>query len=170
METKDFMELTKQAKNSNEKLLELLHRLQPLINAYTNKLFFLDKDDGRQEIILAIIESVKSIPSYQSDGECIAYIHNAVKFKYARLCKKNIKRTDIEDEFRDENTIENVVSKEKYSDIETYIDFNSIIEDFPKSKQKIFKYILLGYSDSEIADIIGCSRQYINRIKKKIEI
>ena len=170
METKDFMELTKQAKNSNEKLMELLHRLHPLITAYTNKLFFLDKDDGSQEIILAIIESVKSIPSYQSDGGCIAYIHNAVKFKYARLCKRNIKRANIEDEFWDENTIENVVRKKKYSDIETYIDFNKIIEHFPKSKKKIFKYILLGYSDSEIANIIGCSRQYINRIKKKIEI
>lgn len=89
METKDFMELAKQAKNSNEKLLELLQRLQPLINAYSNKLFFLDKEDGRQEIVLAIIESVKSISSYKSDCECIAYINNAVKFRYARLCKKH---------------------------------------------------------------------------------
>lgn len=86
------------------------------------------------------------------------------------VCVKNIKRTNIEDSFQDEGIIENIVSEEKYRDIETYIDLNKMITRFPESKQKIFKYILGGYSDSEIADIMGCSRQYINRIKKKIKI
>lgn len=35
-----------------------------------------------------------------------------------------------------------------------------------RNQKDILDYILLGYSDREISDKLGISRQYINRIKK----
>lgn len=166
MDTKGFMFLTTQAKYDNSKLLELLQRLKPLINSYSKKLFFLDKDDATQEIILAIIEAVKIIPVCKNDNTCFTYIWNAVKYKHAYLCKKNLKITSFEEKYADESLFENVSSQDNYIDIVTFIDLERHIKKLPPKKQLLFKYIIQGYSDKEIANIMGCSRQYINRIKK----
>lgn len=169
MEAKGFMTLTKMAKNDNRKLLELIEKLQPLINSYVKKLFFLDKDDAKQEIILSIIESVKTIPSCENDYKCLAYIHNAVKYKYANLCKKNIKKDSFEEKYP-ESILEKLVGKEKYTDIEAYVEIEKVFNNLSPKNKLLLKYIILGYSDTEIANIMGCSRQYINRIKKKLII
>ena len=95
----------------------------------------------------------------------MAYINNSVKFTYANLCKKNIRKEQYEDPY--EILIEEVYF-EKYEDIDAYIDLKKIIEPLSYIKKKIFIYLLLGYSDREVAEKLGVSRQYINRIKKKL--
>ena len=162
---KGFTSLVKESKSNSISMSELLVRLKPLIKSYTKKLFFMEKEDAEQEILLAIIKAVKSIPKCESDGECLAYINNSVKFTYANLCKKNIRKEQYEDPY--EIRIEEVYF-EKYEDIDAYIDLKKIIEPLSYIKKKIFIYLLLGYSDREVAEKLGVSRQYINRIKKKL--
>lgn len=153
------------AKNDGKVLMDLLDMLNPLIKAYTRKLFFLEGDDARQEIIIAIIEAVKGIPKCESDGQCLAYIENAVKFKFAYLCKKNIKKQEIEDLHIKE--LDNTIYHENYADVEIKYDMELKRNRMTFNQKKILDYLILEYTDSEISDKLGISRQYINRIKKK---
>ena len=59
---KGFTSLVKESKSNSISMSELLVRLKPLIKSYTKKLFFMEKEDAEQEILLAIIKAVKSIP------------------------------------------------------------------------------------------------------------
>lgn len=162
---KEFTSLVKESKSNSITMSELLVRLKPLIKSYTKKLFFMEKEDAEQEILLAIIKAVKSIPKCENDGECLAYISNSVKYTYTSLCKKNMRKEKYEDPY--EILIEEAYF-EKYEDIDAYIDFKESIEPLSNIKKNIFIYLLLGYSDREVAEKVGVSRQYINRIKKRL--
>lgn len=94
----------------------------------------------------------------------MTYIHNAVKFKFSYLCKKNFKSPPIDEICENELCI--LPYFEKYSDIELSYDIEKRKKQLPEKQQIIFEYLLKGYSDKEISDILGLSRQYINRVKK----
>lgn len=161
-----FAALVEESKNNSKAMSELLIKLKPLIKSYAKKLFFMEIDDAEQEILLAVIEAVKSIPNCVSDGQCMTYIINSVKFRHAYLCKKNIKKEQFEDPY--EIDFEEEVYLEKYEDIDIIIDFKENISRLSDAQKLIFEYLILGYSDREVAEKVGLSRQYINRIKKKI--
>ena len=74
MENKKFIHQLILAKNDSKIMLEILEQFKPLIEAYTKKLFFLEKDDARQEITVAVIEAIKSISLFENDAQCITYI------------------------------------------------------------------------------------------------
>lgn len=166
MNNNELSNLVKEAKNDCEKMQSVLLRLQPLIKSYVKKLFFMEVDDAEQEIILAIIKAVKTIKNCNSDGECLAYIQNAVRFKQIHLCKKNINREKNEDLY--EKNLESRVYLEKYDDINIMVDFDRQFSALTEEHKKILGYLLLEYSDIEVASKVGKSRQYINRIKKKL--
>lgn len=48
------------------------------------------------------------------------------------------------------------------------IDLTEYLKNKKPIELKIIKMIMKGYSDEEIGKIMGYSRQYINRFKKKI--
>lgn len=161
----DFVELVKKAKQDSQCMMEVIEIMQPLIKSYVKKIFFMDKLDAEQEIILAIIEAIYSISRCDTTGECFTYISNAIKFKFVQMCKKNMKREKIEDIY--EKDFDNEIYIEKYDYIEEKYDLNVKLSNIPKKQKEILKYLLLGYSDSEIGKKMGLSRQYINRIKKR---
>lgn len=43
-----------------------------------------------------------------------------------------------------------------------------LLANKPIVYSRIFRLLLTGYSDKEIGEILHCSKQYVNRIKKKI--
>jgi len=59
---------------------------------------------------------------------------------------------------------------ESYEDVITYIDLSRSMENLPNKYKDIVILLLKGFSDSEIAEDLGVTRQYINRIKKNIKI
>lgn len=161
----EFIKLIQSAKTDDNKMMEILNKLSPLRNKYVKKLFFLERCDAEQEINVAIIEAVKGIKKSETDGQCLSYINNAVKFKYIYLCKKNIYHCQEECY----EVIENdslYVYVEKYEDIEFKIDMEIEKEKLSTNQKKILEYIIAGYSDREISKRMGISRQYINRVKK----
>ena len=164
METQKLVKQLIIAKNDNTVMLAVLDFFKPLIESYARKLFFLEKEDAQQEIIIAIIEAIYSITKYENDAKCITYIHNAVKFKFSYLCKKNFKSPPIDETSETELYVRPYF--EKYSDIEMFYDMEKRKRQLPEKQQLIFDYLLKGYSDKEISDILGLSRQYINRVKK----
>lgn len=57
---------------------------------------------------------------------------------------------------------------EKFSDIEFRHDLKNALVHLPERQQKIIACVLEGYSDAQIAEIMGISRQYVNRIRKQV--
>lgn len=165
MKDEKLAKLVKDAKTNREFMNILIEKFQPLVNSYCRKLFCLDSEDARQEIYLTIIESVRNIPHCETDGQCVTYIMNAVKYKYCLLCRKNIVREENEDLY--EEDVEKVYFEE-YGFIELLFDYNKAVATLPEKQKKILQYVIDGYSDYEIAKRLGISRQYVNRVRNKI--
>ena len=53
-----------------------------------------------------------------------------------------------------------------YSSVELAFDLNITLK-MTSNQRDILKYLILGWSDSEIASFLHFSRQYVNREKKK---
>lgn len=54
-----------------------------------------------------------------------------------------------------------------YSSVELAFDLKNITLKMTSNQRDILKYLILGWSDSEIASFLHFSRQYVNREKKK---
>jgi len=166
MKEQKYAKLVMESKTNQNSMLKLLNQMQPLVKSYVKKLFFVENSDAEQELCLSIIEAVRSIKNCETDGQCITYINNAVKYRFAYLCKKNIRKESIEDFYNDD--VEEFIYLEKYDDIEIICDWQKKKYRLTEKQKEIFRYLELGYTDTEIANRMQMSRQYINRIKKKI--
>ena len=160
MKAEKFANLVNKAKNNSEAVMEILKIMKPIINKYVKKIYFMDKEDAEQELNLAIIEAIQRI------SNCIVYIENAIKFKYAHLCKSNIRREEAEGKYVEE--LKEVLVGETSLEVEKTIDFKSKVQQLSEKKKQILTYLYLGYTDNEIAKELGNSRQYINRVKKEL--
>lgn len=168
MEKQKINKLSKDAISHSEKMLEIIERFNPLIKQYCRKLFFMDEDDAYQEMSLTIIEAVRRITDYTSEGGCVLYITNALKYKFSQLCKKNINQGKVEDVYESE-IVEQVASHiNAYKNVELLFDFKKIISDQPERKKTIIYYVLAGYTDCQIANIMMLSRQYVNRVRREV--
>lgn len=121
MKNGKYTDLILKAKKDEKELQRLLSLFEPLIKAYSKKLFFMEMEDARQEILLALIEAIQRIGECKSDGQCLTYINNAVKYKYASLCRQSIRKKEAEEAYTRESQIKTAFH-EKYGDIETMYD------------------------------------------------
>lgn len=167
MEKNEFAKRVKWAKENPDALMEIIELLRPLVKSYLRKLFFIERADAEQELHLAIIEAIRGIQKCETDGQCLTYINNAVKYKYSYLCKKNSKRESLEDPY--EKDVDQKPIIEDYDEVETIYDWKLKMSHLSQRKQKIFNYLAEGYSNQEIAEKMGVSRQYINRLKKEFK-
>lgn len=154
---------------NDECLLEVLDRMEPIINKYARKLYLLEFEDTKQELLIAVIESINKIQKYENEGQVVSYFCRAVRNRYLELCRKS-EVTEKEDIY-DEEKMKILISsfEETYLHIELYKD----LEKYRKGKTKIEKVIIKGVldeekTDKELAEELGVSRQYVNRCKKKI--
>lgn len=97
-------------------------------------MFFIEAVDAEQELCLSIIEAVKNIPQCKTDGQCLTYINNAVKFKFAYMCKKNIKKEEMEDSYKKD--LDEEIYLEKYRDIETFYDLQKKVTCMSEMQKK----------------------------------
>lgn len=118
-----------------------------------------------QEMVLALIKAVKKISKCETDGQCINYLQNAIKYHFSNLCKKNMQRKKCEEVCCENNVISYT---ERYTDVDFIYDLTKLGENFSQTQIQILEYMLNGYTDREIADTLNLSRQYVNRIKKKL--
>ena len=156
---------TKEQMN-NTSLEKILTKMQPLVKKYIRKLYYMEKDDAAQELNLALIEAVHHIQKYENEAMCLTYLQKSVINKYFFLCKLN-KTKHIYSEFSEIS--DDIPYYQNFEDIELYNDMNELLKNKNEKQNKIIKYVLLdNLSDSEISLKMGISRQYVNRIKKKI--
>lgn len=163
---KTIREKLLKAKNDSKVMEALIMDFFPLIRKYVKKLYFIEQADAEQELVLAFIRAVKGMNIHNSEGEVIKYLENAVYFCYCNLCKDNINKNKYRNLFQFNNL--NIAYIDKFQDVEFCIDIKNNIELTMQNKIVLSK-LLEGFSDTEIAETLNVSRQYINRMKKKIK-
>ena len=67
---------------------KIIDKLNPIITKYVRAIYDGDKEDIREEYILALWEAVNKIQYVNSDGECLKYLHTSIKNKFHELYRK----------------------------------------------------------------------------------
>lgn len=154
---------------SNEQMLLMITRFQPLISKYSH---YLGYEDAESELIYFFICFVKKFDVEKmhdvDDATIVGYIHVSIKNEYNRLLKQKIKERKI-------ICISQLDENEQY-----YIDIGTAIEDeigemkdimdkvLTEREKNIIKLIYYdGISVKEIADMQKRTRQAVNQEKKR---
>lgn len=146
-------------------MLQAINLFSPLIQKYSKKLFFIDREDAEQEMTLAFISTIHKMNYFHSPGECISFINKGLYRRFCVLCKENPQNAEMTTDFI---SLPDFEFEERYPDIDLICDYQKHLEKLPSIYTEIFHLLLKGYSDREIAAQLHFSKQYINRIKKKI--
>ena len=141
---------------------QIMHRFKPLIEFDAHRLFNIDLEDARQELICALIESLNRIESLDNEGGIIKYISNSIKYRYLELCDISAKNRNISCTL---NTYQEHVYIEHYSVVELTVDIMNN-NSLNQRKKQILLLTMRGHTSKEISSMLGVSTQYINRVKK----
>lgn len=124
----------------------------------------------KEELCLALIESIHKIQKIENEGQCVQYFANAIRNRFYEIYRawKSLKR---EMPGNDELLTLNIAdSKNYYSEIEFFIDMVSGAECKSDLQKEIMKCCILEeISDTDIANRLNISRQYVNRCKKNFK-
>lgn len=149
---------------------EIMNMMNPLVHAYARRLYYLEYEDCRQELHIAVYEAVKALRNTDSEYACLAYIKKAVVHKFCKLYYGSVKEKSMQDQRMNADVSENQLS---YHDREmdnriTMCDLKKEMEGKKDIEKTVIYMLMMGYGDQEIADQLGYTRQYINRLKKNI--
>lgn len=149
---------------------ELVSTFQPLIKSYARKLYYLEYDDSVQELTLSLFEAVRKMKSTDDEYACISYINKSVVHKFCKLYYESMKEQKIQQNniSIDCNPNSDYAYGHEIEDCASFMDLCNRLKAISPVERKITCLLLEGYSDKEIGDQLGYSRQYVNRIKKKI--
>ncbi len=160
----EWCELLKNIKSNKDSFSKLLDNMNPLISKYVRLLYKNDREDIRQELILALWESILKMKYYNSDGECL-------KNKFLDLYRKSKKQNEIisieiDETFEFPSLIE---SSYEFTELIFREDIKQILRNTNGKKQKIsYQILLMEKSDAEIAKYFKVSRQYVHRLRKSL--
>ncbi len=154
--TKLSQKINASKEGNKESIMEIITQFKPLINKYKRKLRY---EDAEQDLIEHLIITIYKMP-IREDRLNIGYIARSIKNKYIQLSKKQREyRREILDCYIDNwyTVVENDYS----------LEINEALSNLPQKQREIilFRYYY-GYSDAEISDILGISRQMINKHRK----
>ena len=163
---KTLSELIREYKDGGKRNFEkIAEKMNPLIEFYARKLYTWDREDARQEMLLALFLSLEKMKYCRNEGEMLSYLKTGIRRRYKDLMLKELHNkeetvyaewTEVQDE-RDDFAIS-----------EFYMNLESALESFHGKERKIAERILFyGESDTEAAIQEAVSRQYCNRIRKK---
>ncbi len=167
-EEKNLYNLVYNSQQKDRKSLEILcHQFEPLIKKYS---YYLNYEDAYQDLIEAFLVMVQKIPlekkRFEKKEYILSYIKISIKNTFIYLNKKNqkyIKYTfSLDDNIRD-NMID-FASNDKTNVF--LVDIQNILgaNEFELFCLKFIK----GYSDSEIGNMLGITRQGVNKKFQKI--
>lgn len=147
-------------------LVELIELYSPIINKYARYFGREMYEDAQQELRIAVIEAARSIKYVEQEGKCVNYIVRTIKHRFVTLYNKQREYNERE-ELTDE--LVEPLHEDLYKDVEIYTDILQFCKQFNEIQQAIIKGIVIyDYGDSELAQRKGVTRQYINRVKKKL--
>ena len=146
---------------------EIIKRMEPLVKGYASRIHCMDREDATQELYLALLKALPYLNSKDfSEGECVKYMQTAIENRYRSLCRYYLSEPEKEDL----DSCSLTLQADNPFD-ETLCDITTYIQSFPvqSTEYKILSLFFYHYkTDSEIAEILHISRQYVNRLKKKL--
>ena len=147
--------------NSEEALLELLRRFQPLLNKYAYKSG--DYEDAYSELQLHLIQLMKNMPSDAiswNAGQLVSYIAKSIYTYYIKLSKQHC--------FRENNILEfNPDIMDSSANENTTVFLKDYLQKLTLPQREIiFLHYIQGLSIQEIALLRNISRQAANKNKK----
>lgn len=157
VQQQSLFELISNAQNNDEssKLL-VLERFSNTIKCYSRKLNYYCAETDLIIFILVLVQNLnlKKLKSLE-EGVIVKYIYISIKREYIRLSKKNSYINSHE-----------IVLDANIIDYFLFIKY--IADNLTGNQKKVFLYFIDGYSNTEIANLIGISKQAVGKIKKKI--
>lgn len=149
---------------------DIVQKMTPLLNSYAKKLYYLEFDDSMQELSITLYIAVISIQSFDNNFACLAYLKQAILHKFYKLYSQSVKEKRMIDKRVQSDSLEVLISgpDERFNSMIVMHDLYESIKHKTDTEKQIIYMLILGYSDQEITHFLGYSRQYINRLKKKI--
>ena len=146
--------------------MEILKRMSPLLKKYASKLHCMEYEDAIQEMNLAILEALNYLKPDWTEEKYLFYLKNVIHHRYCALCKSILRRPQTEDLFPYSTTLAAPPAiDDSYYAVLAYIDS---LPAESTGRKILSMYFLDDYSDTEIADILHVSRQYVNRIRRQL--
>ena len=85
---KNLCTLLNEAKDDSSKMLQAINLFSPLIQKYSKKLFFIDREDAEQEMTLAFISTIHKMNYFHSPGECISFINKGLYRRFVSYARR----------------------------------------------------------------------------------
>ena len=145
---------------------EICRRMSPLLKKYAARLYCMEYDDAMQELYIALLETFPYLDPAKTEAECLNYIQTTVHDRYRFLCRGCLSVPQSESI---EDSIDTLSAPSPFD--ESYYDICNYIKTLPEKgmRRQIMSLFFFQYkTDSEIAEILHVSRQYVNRIKKQM--
>ncbi|WP_313151731.1 RNA polymerase sigma factor [Lacrimispora sp.] len=156
-------------RGDNEKFLFILDKMEPLIKKYARLLYKDEKEDIYSDLVLYLLESLNKMEYYEDEGQCVYFLSQAIKNRFYELYKKSRRyfdnKVDVDEEYFD-----SLYSKQtEYEDILIKEDLSKLLLKVSGKQYQIFYTMIFNEeTDAEIAKKFGISRQYVNRVRKKL--
>lgn len=159
----------------NDKFEELLQKHDRFIKSvvrryslYYNKSAIYDYNDFLQAAILGFYKAIGNFDC--SKGYVfLTYAFYYIRREITRLIPKTMSKAN-ESYFSDcPYSLEDEKSKEEYDSVlldQLVLSLRSLLKN---QEYDVLIYKVAGYKDVEIAKILGCTRQYINKVKRNLE-
>ncbi|MDO4338241.1 MAG: sigma-70 family RNA polymerase sigma factor [Eubacteriales bacterium] len=157
--------IEKYQSGSAEASAQILEQMTPLVKKYAAQIHCMEYEDALQELYIALLESLPYLNTNRKEGKCVNYMKATVVNRYYALCKQHLSVPTIEDLEASSSTLQAPPAFD-----ETYYDVVSYINTLPNDsiKKILCMYFYEDKSDTEIAEKLQVSRQYVNRVKKKL--
>lgn len=160
-----------EAENKNDYFEEFYTKFEPLLIKYARKL---GEDDTKYMLSEALYDALEKIPhtleQFQEDRYIVSYISKAIFAEYIKISKFNNRG-------KKNMSLEAEVVYGKIQNTDGFADYHfnqllaSIYSVLTKSERYIFELkFLLGYTDSEIGEILSITRQAVNKRVNKIRV
>ena len=140
--------------------------MEPLVKGYASRIHCMEREDSIQELYLTLLKTLSYLSSSSSEGECIRYMQTSVENRYRSLCRSCLSEPE-KDDF--DSCSVSLQAPDSFDD--TYYDVTAYINSYPSDsvQRKILSmYFYQDKSDAQIARKLKLSRQYVNRMKKKL--
>lgn len=148
--------------------LYLLEKFSPLLKKYARKL---DYEDAFSDIRLYFIELLPRIyrkSNLSSDAQIISYIETCIKNAYISLSKVHYSKVSHEVSLDRNSPSQEAAIQYRaaaYDDTSGILVSQLLSTLTPIEKRVIWENIICGFSISEIAQRMECSRQCVNQTK-----
>lgn len=166
----EFTKILLEVKADKEKFYLIIDKMDPLVKRYIRSLYKDEREDVKAELTLALWEAVCNIKIIESDGQVVKYFSTAIRNRFFELYRNSRKYHDNETLTYDEVDSKDIACIEKqYSQLLVKEDIRKFLEKYRGVKKDIY-YLMLykNLSDSEIADALKLSRQYVHRMRKNL--